>query len=233
MAAPSRRAVLFRCGGGHAASIYDSVATSHAAEIAAGRAVCWDDGERVHPVLVNNGWAHVRSSEGVAAFLKRCGADALDVFIVLADPGGKLRLAAQVDAEVPRWGLPTSFPVILGKDCQVSFTNTTLGRGAYVGNLAVVSSQVHIGDFAHVGALSLIGHDVVIGEGCHLGGTNSVGGFLRIGRGVKMGLAASVRDRCDIADWSRIGMHAAVSAPIKEPGLTWVGIPAKAINGKL
>ena len=115
---------------------------------------------------------------------------------------------------------PTAY---ISPDAEVGEA-TAVCRGAFVGSLAKVGSNVYLS------AGSAVGHDSVVGDHTRLGEHSFVGGHALIGENVFVGSGAMIRDRIRVGDGSIIGLGAAVFGNVPEH-VTMIGNPAR-ISGE-
>ncbi|KAI9026378.1 trimeric LpxA-like protein [Hyaloraphidium curvatum] len=223
------RAVLLRCGGGHAGTLWEIAQDEYPAEVASGRAVCWDDGPAIHPSLV--GFAHIRSAEGVREFLRELDPPAavVDVFVCHGEPDVLHKLVPEVERELSPWTL--RFPPAISPLAAVA-RSATIGRGVFIGFFSRIGNAVRVGDFCRIGGGTSVGHDTVLEDYAQLNGKVSMGGSIRVGSDCVLGLGTIVRDHISIAAGTRTGMGAVLHKDIVEPGLTWVGMPARKLEKK-
>ncbi|KAI9029145.1 trimeric LpxA-like protein [Hyaloraphidium curvatum] len=221
---PADRIVLLRCGGGHAGIVWETLVEDYAQDRDDGHAAVWDDAAEVHRSL--EGFRHLRTAEEVRAF---AGDRTIDCFVANGTPATRKLLVEELRRELP--GPRLRFPNAVHKTAWRP-PNCSFGEGNYVGPFARIGPSSSIGNFCIVNPYSLVSHDVVLEDFCQMNGHASVGGYTRLGTGCWLSLSAAVADHLTIAPWTRLGMNAAVHKSITEPGLTWVGTPARPIAKK-
>ncbi|KAI9031467.1 trimeric LpxA-like protein [Hyaloraphidium curvatum] len=225
------RALLLRGGGGQAGAVYDIVADDYAAEISEGRAACWDDGGEIHPALVASGFNHLRTAEEVLNWLSQLNPAFVDALLCHGDPAVLRKMVGGLEALEA--DLPTAtrlrFPPIVAPNAAVART-AVLGRGCFVGYFCRVGNACRIGEFARLGGNSTAAHDCIVEEFAQLNGRVHLGGAARIGADCVLGLGTLVRDKIAVAEGTVTGMGTVLNKDVLEPGRTWVGMPARALE---
>lgn len=95
------------------------------------------------------------------------------------------------------------------------FENNTIQYHAFIGNNVVLWSGNHIG------------HRTVIEDDCWLTSHDVVSGFCRIGQGSFIGVNATLGDNVSIPKDTVLGAGALTVKSLEQPGLVYIGNPAK------
>lgn len=107
----------------------------------------------------------------------------------------------------------------------------TVGEGSFVAAQAVVAPLARLGESVIVNHGAVVDHDCVVGAFSHIAPNATLGGNVKIGRRVLVGAGATVLPGVEVGDDCIIGAGAVVTASIG-PGATWVGVPAKRLEGQ-
>lgn len=110
---------------------------------------------------------------------------------------------------------------------EISAT-AVVGRGVFVGPLAVVHSRASVAAHAIVNTGAIVEHDCDIGENAHLAPRATLGGGVRIGAGTLVGLGAIVLPRVRIGAGCVVGAGAVVRADVPD-GARVAGVPARGL----
>lgn len=140
----------------------------------------------------------------------------------IADPGGKLKVAALLEAR------GVQFMTFVHPSAIVA-DHVTLGRGVVICPHVVVSCDARIGDFATLNLACTIGHDVRIGPGTTLSAHVDLTGYVEVGAGAFFGSHAVVLPHGKVGDGSKVGAGSVVLRSVKA-GATVMGVPAKQIS---
>lgn len=112
---------------------------------------------------------------------------------------------------------------------------------SHIGNGAIISHGVFIGNFVHIGPEAVIGmnsivntgaiveHEVEIGSYCHVGPNATISGRCKIGDFVFVGVGASIIDKVSVCSDVLIGAGSVVVRDIIAPG-SYVGCPARLLE---
>lgn len=109
--------------------------------------------------------------------------------------------------------------------------NATIGLGTIVAPNAVVMTNTRIGQAVLINTGATISHDTVIGDFSTISPGVNIGGNCTINDGVFVGIGAAIIQGIEIASGSYIAAGAVVTENVTKPG-TYVGVPAKYVNGK-
>lgn len=110
----------------------------------------------------------------------------------------------------------------------------TTGIGCVICAGCILTVNITMGNHVQINLDSTIGHDVALGDFATLAPGVHVSGYVKIGKRVYIGTGANIingtlEEPLVIADDVTIGAGACVTKSILEPGVTVVGVPAKAI----
>lgn len=146
-----------------------------------------------------------------------------DVFVAIGN--GRIRKAfieslLNAGASVPTLIHPSA---VIGK-------NVTIGVGTAVMAGTVINPSSSLGKGVILNTCSSIDHDCVVEDYVHLAVGVRVAGTVRIGENSFLGAGSTVKNNVNICSDCVIGAGGVVINDIIEPA-TYVGVPAKKING--
>jgi sugar O-acyltransferase (sialic acid O-acetyltransferase NeuD family) len=104
-----------------------------------------------------------------------------------------------------------------------------IGKGSVVFAGAVINAFATIGIGCIINTCSTIDHDCVLADGVHVSPGAHLGGNVHVGKAAWVGIGSSVRQCIQIGENVVVGAGAAVVNDI-EPGLTVIGVPARAMT---
>ncbi len=107
-----------------------------------------------------------------------------------------------------------------------------IGKGSVVFAGAVINAFATIGIGCIINTGSTIDHDCALADGVHVSPGAHVGGNVHVGKAAWVGIGSSVRQCIKIGENVVVGAGAAVVNDI-EPGLTVIGVPARAMMKRL
>ena len=102
----------------------------------------------------------------------------------------------------------------IGENCFI-FENNTLQRKVKIGDNVVLHSG------------NTISHKTVVEDHCWLAPGGNIAGLCNIGRRSFLGTNITLGDNVSLAEDTVLGAGAVTVKSLKEPGLVWVGCPAK------
>lgn len=102
-----------------------------------------------------------------------------------------------------------------------------LGRGCFVGAMAVVNTEAELGDGVIVNTGAVVEHHNVIGAYAHIAPNAVLGGQVRIGDDTLVGIGASVLPKLSVGARCVVGAGAAVVKDVDDEH-TVIGVPGKA-----
>lgn len=117
---------------------------------------------------------------------------------------------------------------VLSQRAQIGY-KAKIGKGAYVGHLAVIGAEAIIGENTFVSYGSVIGHETQVGCHSFVGPNATIMGKVKVDELVFIGGGATIVDKVTICANTIIGAGATVVKDILEPG-TYVGTPARRIK---
>lgn len=117
---------------------------------------------------------------------------------------------------------------VLSQRAQIGY-NAKIGKGAYVGHLAVIGAETTIGENTFVSYGSIVGHETQVGCHSFVGPNATIMGKVKIDDLVFIGGGATIVNKVTICSNTIIGAGATVVKDILEPG-TYVGTPAQRIK---
>ncbi|MBP2655827.1 MAG: acyltransferase, left-handed parallel beta-helix (hexapeptide repeat) family [Firmicutes bacterium] len=104
-----------------------------------------------------------------------------------------------------------------------------IGKGSYVGHLAIVGAEAVIGENTFISYASVVGHETQIGCHSFVGPNATIMGKVKVDDLVFIGGGVTIINGVAICSNSIIGAGATVVGNILEPG-TYVGSPARRIK---
>ena len=117
---------------------------------------------------------------------------------------------------------------IISQDANIE-ESSVIEEGVFVGPMAYVGINCHIGSHVILNTSASIDHDVRIGSFSHVAGNAYVAGGVKIGERVLIGAGATVIENCVISSDITIGAGSVVTNNLETPG-TYVGVPARFIH---
>lgn len=151
------------------------------------------------------------------------------VVVAIGDPHTREIVVSKVKA------LGFTFPTIVHPSVMTSHY-VVIGDGSLICANNVITTEVKIGKQTHINLSCTIGHDVIIGDYCTVSPGVHISGWVHIGNRVFIGTGAVFINGAQdapliVGDDAVIGAAACVTRSIP-PGVTVVGVPAKAICKK-
>lgn len=104
-----------------------------------------------------------------------------------------------------------------------------IGRGVFIGPLAVVGTGASLEDSVLVGPTAFVSHHVRVLTGATISGRAIAGGRSRIGRRVLLGLGAIVLPDIEVGDDAVVGAGSVVNRSAA-PGSRLAGVPARSLD---
>jgi len=104
--------------------------------------------------------------------------------------------------------------------------SASLGSGAQIAAMAVISVGASMGKQCIVNTNSTVDHDTVLGDGVHIMPGATIAGMVQIGHGASIGTNATVLPRIRIGCDVVVGAGAVVTRDVPD-GTTVVGVPAR------
>jgi sugar O-acyltransferase (sialic acid O-acetyltransferase NeuD family) len=116
-------------------------------------------------------------------------------------------------------------PVVIHPRAYVA-PSAVLGRGTFVGAMAVVSTGAKLAELVMVAPTAFVSHHVEIGALAQLSPGCRLGGRSRLGRRVFVGLGATIVSERNVGDDAIVGAGAVVLADVAA-NTTVAGVPAR------
>lgn len=113
----------------------------------------------------------------------------------------------------------------------ISDIDTVIREGTVVMADAVINASAKVGRHCIINTGAVVEHDNRIEDFVHISVGAKLAGAVHIGKRTWIGIGATVSNNVDICDNCLIGAGAVVVSSIQRPG-TYIGIPAKEINGE-
>ena len=121
-------------------------------------------------------------------------------------------------------------PVTLVHPLAVISPSATIGAGSVVCAHTVVTANSTLGRHVVVNYGATVGHDITVGDYCVIGPGARVSGWVTLGTGCYLGAGAVILPRVTVGEGAVIGAGAVVTKDV-EPGVTVMGVPARAVEG--
>lgn len=198
--------------GGHCKSVIDSLNSADYAEIV----IVGKSNDLGHTLC---GYSVVGTDEDLKTLYESGFNMAFITLGSIENTNGRQKLASLLTE------IGFDFPNIIDKSALVS-KYAQLGKGIFVGKLAVINTDARIDDFAIINTKALIEHDVLIGSFSHVSIGAVVCGSCVIGSDVFIGANSTIRNNITIGNRAMIGMASNVVSDIIE-GACVMGNPAK------
>lgn len=119
---------------------------------------------------------------------------------------------------------------VIDRSAMVS-TAARLGKGCFVGKMAVVNSKVVIGDDVIVNTKALVEHGCRIGSHANISTNSVLNGDDVVGEGSFVGSGSVTLGQHSIGCWSMVGAGAVVTHDVGDR-VTVAGVPARPLGGK-
>jgi sugar O-acyltransferase (sialic acid O-acetyltransferase NeuD family) len=154
--------------------------------------------------------------------------DRYDALVMgIGAPAVRLRLARELAERLPS----ADWPVLVHPRVELDRPSAKLARGAVLSAGVVGTVNIEIRDWALINLTVTLGHEAIVGRGCLLNPGINLSGGVEIGDGALVGTGACVLQYVKIGEGATVGAGAVVTKDVP-PGVTVVGVPAKAIEKK-
>lgn len=203
-------------GGGHCASVLDSVLTSTDYET-----VVIVDQNRAYDGKTLLGVPFVGTDDCLPALFEKGFTDAFISLGSVGDTVGRRRLYARLRE------IGFHIPNLIDKTAAVS-TSATLGEGIFVGKNAVIEPLCRIGDNCIIHTAAIIAHGCVIGAFSHIAPAAVLCGEVLVGDDTHIGANAVIRQQITVGKNVMIGAGSTVVKSIAD-GKTAYGNPCKEV----
>lgn len=104
-----------------------------------------------------------------------------------------------------------------------------LGRGCFVGKLAVINAGASVGDDCVINTRALVEHGCIVSDHVNISTNAVINGDVRVGEGSFVGSSSVTNGQITIGSWSTVGAGAVVIRDVGD-GVTVAGVPAKVIK---
>jgi sugar O-acyltransferase (sialic acid O-acetyltransferase NeuD family) len=151
-----------------------------------------------------------------------------DTRYVIAIGDGRVRRAIDQRAT----GLGLSAATLVHPAATMGRHRIDLGPGSIICSHVSLTTDIRLGRHVHVNLNATIGHDVVVGAYVTINPGATISGAVSLEDEVTIGTGAAVIQGMTVGAGSMIGAGAAVVRDIP-PGVTAIGIPAKAVGPRL
>lgn len=104
-----------------------------------------------------------------------------------------------------------------------------VGRGCFIGKMAIVNAGVEIGDNVVINTTALVEHGSNVGNHANISTKAVLNGDVSVGEGTFIGSGSVVIGQLDVGSWSIVGAGAIVTMDV-ESGVTVAGVPARVVR---
>ncbi|MGZ0187193.1 MAG: acetyltransferase [Alphaproteobacteria bacterium] len=157
-----------------------------------------------------------------AVCMPDCGAEDVHCVVAQAKPADKKHLFEQLIAAGAR--MPT-----LAHPSAIIASSVKVGDGCIINANAVIQPLATVGRGVMIHAQVSIDHDAIIGDYANLAPGATLAGWVKVGEGATVFTSAAVTPGVTIGAGAVVGAGAVATKDVA-PGVTVVGVPAKAIN---
>ena len=116
------------------------------------------------------------------------------------------------------------FPNIIDPSVYFDSSNT-IGKGNIIGHFAMLTCNIHLGDFNILNGTAGFGHDITIGNFNLFGPRTTISGGVTIGDQNTINLQTSVLQNVRIGNRNTVNLHSCLFKSIKDDGV-YFGVPA-------
>lgn len=149
----------------------------------------------------------------------------VDVFIGVGNPIAKQEIFSRL-----RSNPHLNFPSVIHPNARVHWPEyVRVGKGSYLADGVIVTTNVEIGDFVLLNLSSTVGHDAKIGDFSSIMPSVNISGGAQLEEGVFVGTGAKLIKSSTLGRNCVIGAGAVVNTNVPT-GETWGGIPAKPLH---
>lgn len=104
-----------------------------------------------------------------------------------------------------------------------------VGKGCFIGKMAIVNAGVEIGDNVVVNTMALVEHGSGVKSHANISTKAVLNGDVLIGEGTFVGSGSVVIGQLSVGSWSIVGAGAVVTKDV-ESGVTVAGVPARVVR---
>eukprot|EP01041_Mallomonas_annulata_P007952 gene7952-16281_t len=211
---------ILRCGGGHAAVVYDCIAGDN--KVVPERVIIWDDGQSIHTIFNPKlGFQHCRSSDSIlelTSVANNPNRIHLSFYICVGDPETRKKLSNEI-TNIFSNICTIEFPNAIHRTSFIS-PSSKLGTGNYIGPFAVIHANASVASFCIINTHSVVEHDCVLDDFVNMNPHSVICGNVHINTLSTIGANATIREKLSITSNVMIGMNSTVTKTITESG-TW------------
>ena len=144
----------------------------------------------------------------------------------IGTPRARLKVARMVEERFPQLDWPT----LVHPTAVFDRASAKLARGSMIAAAAAGTVNLVLDDWALVNVAVTLGHEARIGAGSVVNHGASISGGVTLEPGVLVGTGARVLQYLRVGEAATVGAGAVVTKDVP-PGITVVGVPARALAG--
>lgn len=149
----------------------------------------------------------------------------VDVFIGVGSPAVKQDIFFRLHSNPNLY-----FPSVVHPNARLHWPEyVKVGKGTYLADGVVITTNVEIGDFVLLNLYTTLGHDTKIGDFCSIMPGGNISGGATLQNSVYVGTGAKLIKATKLGKGCVIGAGAVVTTDIPN-GETWGGVPAKLLR---